>query len=209
MPASPEETFLAILSRKGEVGRILREMHDLGFLGRYVPEFGALTVPGPTRILPSLHGRRAHSGVHRETRRCPFCGGRRNSRGYRALFQNWRIPPFCIWPCSFMTPERPATSGNHEDASAVLAQKVARRLQLSPERRRMLITLVNSHYELSFTAQKRNLDDPATIAEFGGIVGNRANLDALMLLTLADGQAPAIKIGPTGKRGLSGSSTDG
>ena len=66
----------------------------------------------------------------------------------------------------------------------------------------MLITLVNSHYEVSFTAQKRNLDDPATIAEFAGIVSNRANLEALMLLTLADGQGTSDQNWSDWKEGL-------
>ena len=77
---------------------------------------------------------------------------------------------------------------HHAEASALNAQKVAARLQLSPERRRKLILLVDHHMTLSEIAQRRNLEDSATIADFAEVVRNPENLDALMLLTLADGQ---------------------
>jgi [protein-PII] uridylyltransferase len=181
------ETFLAILSRKGEVGRILREMHDLGFLGRYIPEFGALTC----LVQHEFYHRYTadeHTLVCIEKLDGILFAEEEKFRGYRAIFQKLEDPAMLYLALLLHDTGKAANKRHHEDASAVLAQKVARRLQLSPERRRMLITLVNSHYEISFTAQKRNLDDPATIAEFAGIVGSRANLDALMLLTLADGQ---------------------
>src|SRR5436309_3526953 len=76
----------------------------------------------------------------------------------------------------------------HSEASALFAQSVAKRLQLSSEQRKTLILLVDHHVTLSNTAQQRNLDDPATIAEFANVARNQKNLHALMLLTLADGQ---------------------
>jgi [protein-PII] uridylyltransferase len=195
------ETFLAILSRKGEVGRILREMHDLGFLGRYVPEFGALTC----LVQHEFYHRYTadeHTLVCIEKLDGILFVEEEKFRGYRAIFQKLEDPAMLYLALLLHDTGKATNKRNHEDASAFLAQKVARRLQLSPERRRMLITLVNSHYEVSFTAQKRNLDDPATIAEFAGIVSNRANLEALMLLTLADGQGTSDQNWSDWKEGL-------
>ncbi len=183
---SSRETFLSILSRKGEVGRILREMHDLGFLGRYVPEFGALTC----LVQHEFYHRYTtdeHTIVCIEKLDGLLFAEDEKFRGYRALFQKLEDPAMLYLALLLHDTGKAANQRHHEQASAIFAQKVARRLQLSPERRRMLITLVDSHYLISSTAQNRNLDDPATIAEFAGVVSNKANLDALMLLTLADG----------------------
>src|SRR5204862_5751089 len=59
---------------------------------------------------------------------------------------------------------------------------------LDPRERKMLILLVDHHGTLSNIAQRRNIDDPVTVSEFAAIVKDQKNLDALMLLTLADGQ---------------------
>src|SRR5205807_6811064 len=69
----------------------------------------------------------------------------------------------------------------------------ATRLQLSSEQRKSLILLVDHHLTLSKIAQQRNLDDPATVAELAKIVKHQKNLEALMLLTLADGQGTSAE----------------
>ena len=81
----------------------------------------------------------------------------------------------------------------HSEASALFAQRVATRLQLSSEQRKSLILLVDHHLTLSKIAQQRNLDDPATVSELANIVKHQKNLNALMLLTLADGQGTSAE----------------
>ena len=183
---SARETFAAILSRKGEVGRILRMMHECDFLGRYLPEFGALTCLVQ------------HEFFHRYTadEHTLVCIEKLDQlidtqvprlQGYRDLFQKLE-DPFVLYLSLILHDTGKASNARyHAEASATFANRVAARLQLRPEQRKTLIFLVDNHLVLSSTAQRRNLEDPATISEFAGVVRTQTNLDALMLLTLVDG----------------------
>jgi [protein-PII] uridylyltransferase len=77
---------------------------------------------------------------------------------------------------------------HHAEASAVNAQSFSPRLQLSVSSRSKLILLVDHHLTLSEFAQRRNIEDSETVAAFAQAVRSKDNLNALMLLTLADGQ---------------------
>ena len=184
---APREIFKAILSKKGEVGRALRLMHRIDFLGRYVPEFGKLTCLVQ------------HEFFHRYTadEHTLLCIDKLDALmrtndpkliPYRRLFENLEEPFVLYLALLLHDTGRAVGARPHSEASALFAQSVAKRLQLSPEQRKSLILLVDHHVTLSSTAQQRNLDDPATIAEFAKVVRNQKNLHALMLLTLADGQ---------------------
>ena len=184
---APREIFKAILSKKGEVGRALRLMHRIDFLGRYVPEFGQLTCLVQ------------HEFFHRYTadEHTLLCIDKLDALmrtndpkliPYRRLFENLEEPFVLYLALLLHDTGRAVGARPHSEASALFAQSVAKRLQLSPEQRKSLILLVDHHVTLSSIAQQRNLDDPATIAEFAKVVRNQKNLHALMLLTLADGQ---------------------
>jgi [protein-PII] uridylyltransferase len=199
--ASARETFFAILSRKGEVGRILRLMHNLGVLGRYIPEFGTLDC----LVQHEFYHRYTadeHTLVCIEKLDSVLFSDQRRLQGYRPIFQKLEDPSILYLSVLLHDTGKAANTRHHEEAGALLAHKVARRLQLPPERRRMLITLVDSHYTLSKMSQTRNLEDPATTEEFARIVGNRKNLDALMLLTLADGMGTSDENWSDWKEGL-------
>lgn len=178
--------FLSILSRKGEVSRILRLMHDLGFLGKYLPEFEPLTC-----LVQHEFFHRYTADEH--TLRCVekidellFTGEQRFKR-YAEIFHHLEDPAMLYLAMLLHDTGKSANTLHHEEASAIAAQRVARRLQLAPHRRKMLITLVDAHGELAGMARARNLEDSATVEEFAGIIRDPVILDALMILTLADG----------------------
>ena len=184
---APREIFKEMLSKKGEVGRTLRLMHRVDYLGRYIPEFGQLTCLVQ------------HEFFHRYTadEHTLLCIDKLDALtrtndskliSYRHLFENLEDPFVLYLALLLHDTGRAVGARPHSEASALFAQSVAKRLQLSPEQRKSLILLVDHHVTLSNTAQQRNLDDPATVTEFANVVRNQKNLNALMLLTLADGQ---------------------
>jgi [protein-PII] uridylyltransferase len=168
------------------VGRILRMMHRVDFLGRYIPEFGQLTCLVQ------------HEFLHRYTadEHTLVCIDKLDALTetnepklipYRNLFEQL-ADPLVLYLALLLHDSGKAVGRPHSEASALFAQRVAARLQLSSEQRKSLIRLVDHHLTLSRMAQQRNLDDPATVMEFAQIVKDQKNLGALMLLTLADGQ---------------------
>lgn len=194
-------TFEAILSRKGEVGRILRMMHEVDFLGRYIPEFGPLTCLVQHEFF-HRYTADEHTLVCIEKLDSLIDTSTQKFASYRALFQKLDDPYVLYLALILHDTGKASGARHHADASAMFAQRVAVRLQLSSEQRKMLIFLVDNHMTLSSVSQRRNLDDSATIAEFAGVVKNQANLDALMLLTLADGQGTGDENWSDWKEGL-------
>ena len=188
----PRAIFKDILSKKGRVGRILRMMHRVDFLGRYIPEFGQLTClvqheflhryTADEHTLVCIHKLDALTQTN-DPKLVP----------YRKIFEKLE-DPFVLYLALLLHDSGKAVGARpHSEASALFAQRVAARLQLSSEQRKSLILLVDHHLTLSQTAQQRNLDDPATVTDFAHIVKHQKNLNALMLLTLADGQGTSAE----------------
>ena len=178
--------FLSILSRKGQVARILRLMHDLGFLGKFLPEFEPLTC-----LVQHEFFHRYTADEH--TLRCIdkiddllFATDPKLKR-YGEIFRHFEDPEVLYLAMLLHDTGKAANTRRHEEASALAAQKVARRLQLTPARKRMLISLVDAHGEMSGIARSRNIEDPATVEEFATVIRDPVTLDALMIITLADG----------------------
>jgi [protein-PII] uridylyltransferase len=178
--------FLAILSRKGEVSRILRLMHDLGFLGKYIPEFEPLTCLVQHEFF-HRYTADEHTLLCIEKIDALLFTNEKRLKRYAEIFRHLEDPAMLYLAMLLHDTGKAANSRHHEEASALAAQRVARRLQLAPQRRKTLITLVNAHGELSSMARARNLEDPATVEEFTEIIRDPLILDALMIITLADG----------------------
>lgn len=185
-----KKIFFLILSRKGEVGRILRLMHDLGFLGKYLPEFGALTCLVQHEFYHHYTADE-HTLVCIEKIDQLLLNSNPKLSRYSNLFKNLDDPAILYLSMLLHDIGKAADVPEHARASAESTKKITERLNIDGERCQRLLTLVAHHGELATVARSRDLEDFTTINNFAKIVKTLPTLEALMILTLADGMGTA------------------
>lgn len=179
------ETFQAILERKGEVASILRQMHRVGFLGRYLPEFGALDC-----LVQHEFFHRYTADEH--TLRCieeldALVGTEdRRKQVYRRLFHEAEDPYALYLALILHDTGRAENVREHTDGSAMLASKLCNRMQVHGPRRSLIMFLVDHHLTFWRYATTRNIEDTEVVAEFARIIKTKARLDLLLLFSFAD-----------------------
>jgi len=186
------DTLLAILQKKGQVARILRLMHEVGFLGRLIPEFGRLTCLVQHeffhRYTADEHTLQVVEHLDRiiDATEPPHAS-------YRKIFQQLEHPHVLYLAVLLHDVGKAANVDHHVEASNEMARKVARRLRLSDDETSQLLFLVRDHLKLSMLSQRRDIDDHATIEAAARIAKTEAYLDSLLLLTFADAAGTSIK----------------
>jgi [protein-PII] uridylyltransferase len=189
------QTFLTILDRRGEVSRVLRAMHEVNFLGRYLPEFGKLTCLVQHEFYHQ-YAADEHTLVCLEQLDRIWDAKEPPFKHYTPLFQTLERPGLLYLALLLHDVGKSATHerGKHAHASALMAVRAARRLQLDATAAETLIFLVENHLLMAALSQRRDLDDSSIIRNFSRQVGSPEKLNLLTLLTFADSQGTSDKL---------------
>ncbi|HXT10085.1 MAG TPA: [protein-PII] uridylyltransferase [Candidatus Angelobacter sp.] len=187
------ETFLAILAQRGNVAPILRAMHEVGLLGKYIPEFGKLTCLVQHEFYHQYTADE-HTLMCLEQVDKIWEGKTAATEAYSPLLQKLERPFLLYLALLLHDTGKPTGHGNHSEVGANLAMRVARRLRLDGSATHVLRVLVENHLLMASVSQRRDLDDPLVIRNFAAQVQNTETLDLLTLLTFSDAQATSDKL---------------
>lgn len=178
-------TFLQILNSRGNVGATLRAMHEVGLLGKYVPEFGRLT----NLVQHEFYHQYAadeHTLVCLEKLDQVWAGKTEPYSNYTEMLQSVEKPYVLNLALLLHDAGKTGDYNDHAEAGAKLAARVARRMALEPATADTLCFLIRHHLDMARISQRRDLGDPEVIRQFADLVQNEEQLKLLTLLTVAD-----------------------
>jgi [protein-PII] uridylyltransferase len=188
--AAVNAAFLAILRHPGNVPEALARMNRYGVLGRYLPAFGRVA------------GRMQYDLFHVYTvdqhtlfvlRNLYQFGAATEPSLARELYRRLRKPELLFLAGLFHDIAK-GRGGDHSELGEHDARAFCAQLGLSETDTDLVAWLVRHHLDMSVTAQKQDITDPAVVQQFAERVADAERLDYLYLLTVADIRGTSPKL---------------
>ena len=186
-------SFCSILRSPGEVYPILVLMHELGVLGRYLPEFGQLTCMVQHEY---YHRYTADAHVLRTIKHLDEVftkTGEMDALYEKELRKN--DDPLLLYLILLLHDIGKSEGVKGHAVSGVrIARPVLDRFEIGKEQQEQILFIIRSHLEMARFWQRFDLDDPQTSASFAELVEDPEKLRFLYVHTYCDarGTAPTL-----------------
>ncbi len=177
--------FMELLRSPNDLTTQLRRMARYGILGRYLPEFGAIS------------GKMQHDLFHIYTVDAHTLQVVENMRRFRlpeakenypiAAHIATKLPKIeLLYIAGLYHDIAKGRGGDHSTLGMDDATAFCQRHHLSAWDTKLVCWLIGKHLLMSMTAQRKDISDPEVIHDFAVQVGDKLHLDYLYALTVAD-----------------------
>jgi len=179
------QSFLTLLKRGENVDLLLKKMHALGFLSRYIPEFSS--IEGKVHYdLYHVHPTDIHSLLTVEELVKLRMGSYEKEYPLLTTLIREIEQLEILLLAGLLHDIGKGKEGDHSVTGAEMVKTIGDRLGLSPEENMLLHPLVRNHLSMIETASRRDLLDEQAIQRFANKIKTPDQLNMLYLLTFAD-----------------------
>lgn len=184
---SPEanKTFRSILSDAGNVYSSLKSMHDLGVLGKMMPEFEKLTCLVQheyyhryTIDFHILNTIKHLDNVVTDTSK--------ELRHYREEFHRLDDPAILYIILLLHDIGKGEGIKGHDKVGVEISKPILKRLDVDPRFHKEILFIIGNHLEMARFWQHHDIDDPQNIQSFAAKVENQTQLNLLYIHTYCD-----------------------
>lgn len=186
-------SFRAIIEEAGSVHPTLQLMHELGVLGRFIPEFDALTC-----LVQHEFYHRYTADIHtlntiRELDRI-FSEAEPITHKYRNTLHETANPVLLYLILLLHDIGKAVGIQGHADSGVTIARPFLKRLGVDDETAEIVSFIIKNHLIMARFWQKRDVDDPKTSAAFAEMVGSADQLRYLYVHTFCDARGTSASL---------------
>lgn len=186
-------SFRAIISEAGSVYPSLSLMHELGVLGRFIPEFDKLTC-----LVQHEYYHRYTADVHtlstiRELDRV-FSEAEPITLKYRSALHKTSQPVILYLILLLHDIGKAVGIQGHAESGVTISEPILKRLGVSSSDRALVAYIIKNHLIMARFWQKRDVDDPETATAFAEIIEEPEKLHHLYVHTFCDARGTASSL---------------